>query len=74
MRLQSTLSDPLPNGCIDARVNKMAASLTALRRAGAPDDVGSMIATLLSDGKDSVVGLFVALRAAKLRASIPRAD
>ncbi len=38
------------------RVNKMVADMTALGRAGVPDDVGPMIASLLSDDNRWVNG------------------
>lgn len=40
----------------DEQINKMVASVTALGRAGVPDDIGPMIASLLGDGNRWITG------------------
>jgi NAD(P)-dependent dehydrogenase (short-subunit alcohol dehydrogenase family) len=40
----------------NAAINKMVADVTALGRAGVPDDIGPMIAALLSDDNGWVNG------------------
>jgi NAD(P)-dependent dehydrogenase (short-subunit alcohol dehydrogenase family) len=45
-------------------VNKMVAGMTALGRAGEPDDIGAMIASLLSDGNRWVTAQRIEVSAA----------